>query len=197
MIDQEAAVRIGYRPEDIARLHALAGGRFESVADIERVIDRLGYLYEWKANYVIQSVRASLHSAKITCVDSAILTYGLFDFFPSVKHRILAIHRRDQAGEECGHAVTLYWGADGKIGAFSKSSFEGFGHREPVYADEFSVATSFAQAYLKMGFEPLYFGVTTLEEAAGDLDWRFHPGELNVLSERLQAKYEFAFMLAR
>lgn len=197
MIDEEAALRIGYRPEDIARLHQLAGGRCETVADIERVVGNIGYLYDWKVNYAIQSVRSSLHSPKITCVDSAIMTYGLFDFFPTVKHRVLAIHRRDQAGEECGHAVTLYWGPDGRVGAFSKSSFEGFGHREPVYPDEFAVATSFAQSYIKMGFEPLYFGVTTLEDAAGDIDWRFHPGELNVMSERLQSKYEFAFMLAR
>jgi hypothetical protein len=48
-----------------------------------------------------------------------------------------------------------------------------------------------------MNFEPLYFGVTTLEEAAGPLDWRFAEGDLNELSERLKERYEYAFALAR
>jgi hypothetical protein len=44
-----------------------------------------------------------------------------------------------------------------------------------------------------MGFQPLYFGVTTLEQAAPDLDWRFFDGPLNELSSRLQASYEYGF----
>ena len=52
-----------------------------------------------------------------------------------------------------------------------------------------------AEAYVEMEFKPLYFGVTTLEEAAPDLDWRFHEGELNEISERLQATYEYGFMV--
>jgi hypothetical protein len=46
-----------------------------------------------------------------------------------------------------------------------------------------------------MGFQPLYFGVTTLEEAAPDLDWRLHDGPLNEISSRLQATYEYGFMV--
>ena len=57
-------------------------------------------------------------------------------------------------------------------------------------------AASYAKAYLSMGFEPLYFGVTTLEEVAPDVDWRFDPGPLNVLSERIQSSYEYTFMRA-
>jgi hypothetical protein len=64
-----------------------------------------------------------------------------------------------------------------------------------VFKDEVAIASSYGKAYIDMGFEPLYFGVTTLEEAAPDIDWRFHPEPLNVLSERIQAKYEYAFML--
>jgi hypothetical protein len=48
-----------------------------------------------------------------------------------------------------------------------------------------------------MGFEPLYFGVTTLEEAAPDVDWRYSTGELNILSERIQQSYAYSFMTAR
>jgi hypothetical protein len=48
-----------------------------------------------------------------------------------------------------------------------------------------------------MGFEPLYFGVTTLEAVAGDLDWRCGEAPLNAVSAGLQASYEYSFMLAR
>ncbi len=85
----------------------------------------------------------------------------------------------------------------GKIGSFSKSSYPGLGHRDPIYADEHEIAATYAKAYLKMGFQPLYFGVTTLEEVAPDIDWRFHPGPINEMSERIQSKYEYEFMLPR
>jgi hypothetical protein len=179
-------------------LGQLAGGPFESPADIRRVIDQFGYLHEWRSDYRIQSVRSSLHSSRITCIDAAILSYGLLELlFFDVKRRILAIHRRDPNGEECGHCVALYWGDQGRVGAFSKSSFTGLGHRDATYPDEMAIAASYAEAYIKMGFEPLYFGVTTVEEAAREIDWRFAPGALNALSERIQAKYEYAFMTAK
>ena len=78
----------------------------------------------------------------------------------------------------------------------SKSSYPGLGHRDATFADGAAVATSYAQAYVKMGITPLYFGVTTLEEIAPDLDWRGSDQPLNVLSERLQSRYEYTFGLA-
>lgn len=187
-----------YAPEDLRRLRSIAPEGLDEPEDLRRVLDWYGYLAEWKKNYRIQSVRSSLHSDRITCIDAAILSYGLLELlFPDVKRRLLAIHRRDPKGEECGHCVTLYWGDDGRIGAFSKSSFVGLGHRDAVYADELAIASSYGDAYLKMGFEPLYFGVTTLEETAGALDWRFAACALNEISERLKERYQYAFMLAR
>jgi hypothetical protein len=190
---------LGYDERDFQRLHELGCGLFESPEQIRTVIDQYGYLDDWKSNYVIQSVRSSIHAKKITCIDSAIFSYGLLELlFPDVKRRLLAIHRRDpKKDEEMGHCVTLYWNDDGKVGSFSKSSFAGLGHRDAIFEDEHAVAASYAKAYLKMEFEPLYFGVTTLEEAAPDVDWRFDPGPLNVISELLQAKYEYAFMLPK
>jgi hypothetical protein len=191
--------RFGYSAADLKRLQEIAGGPLEEPEDLRRVIDQYKYLDDWKANYRIQSVRSSLHNTRITCIDGAILSYGLLELlFNDVKRRLLAIHRRDpKKNEECGHCVALYWGDDGRIGSFSKSSFKGLGHRDAVYKDELAIATSYAKAYVDMGFEPLYFGVTTLEECAPGVDWRFHDGELNVLSEMIQAKYEYAFMLPR
>ncbi len=110
-----------------------------------------------------------------------------------MKRRVLAIHRRDPAGEECGHCVALYWGADGEVGALSKSNYAALGHRDPVFADEMAVAASYARGYLSMGITPLYFGVTTLEEVAGDLDWRFSLDDINHLSALIQEKYAYEF----
>ena len=188
---------LGYDEADFQRLRELGVGLFESPEDIKGIVDQYGYLDEWKDNYQIRSVRGSLHARRITCIDSAVFTYGLLELlFSQVKRRLLAIHRRDpKKDEECGHCVTLYWNDRGKVGAFSKSSFTGLGHREAIYANEHEVAATYAKAYLKMGFEPLYFGITTLEEVAPDIDWRFAPGALNILSERIQSSYEYAFML--
>jgi len=188
----------GYTEADLERLRAVAGGApLEKPEDIRRVVDHYAYLDDWRANYRIQSVRSSLHSARITCIDAAILSYGLLELlFPETKRRLLAIHRRDpKKDEECGHCVALYWNDHGKVGSFSKSSFKGLGHRDADFDDETAVATSYGEAYMEMDFVPLYFGVTTLEQAASDLDWRFHEGDLNEISERLQASYEFGFVV--
>jgi len=186
---------LGYSESDLSRLREMAGGAaFEEPEDIRRVIDNYKYLEDWRSNYVIQSVRSSLQNTTITCIDSAILSYGLLEIlFPDMKRRLLAIHRRDPAkDEECGHCVSLYWGKNG-IGSFSKSSFKGLGHRDAVYEDESAIATSYSEAYVAMKFQPLYFGVSRLEEIAPDLDWRFHPGALNEISDRLISTYEYGF----
>lgn len=192
------AARLGYDEADVARvIERVGGGPLEGPEDIRRIIDGYRYLDDWRANYRIQSVRSSLHNSTITCIDGAILAYGMLELlFPETKRRLLAIHRLDPAkDEECGHCVALYWATNGRVGSFSKSSFKGLGHRDAIYADEPSIATSYAEAYVEMDFKPLYFGVTTLEEAAPDLDWRLDHGPLNEISARLQATYEYGFML--
>ncbi len=188
--------KLGYTEADMRKLAERIGDRpLERPADLRRVIDGYDYLDDWRANYRIQSVRSSIHAERITCIDGAILSYGLLELcFPQVKRRLLAIHRRDPAkDEEMGHCVALFWDEKGRVGSFSKSSFVGLGHRDSIHPDETSVATSYAEAYVAMKFTPLYFGVTTLEEAAPDLDWRLHTGDLNEISERLQACYEYGF----
>jgi hypothetical protein len=39
--------------------------------------------------------------------------------------------------------------------------------------------------------------VTTLEDAAPDIDWRYSTDALNVLSERIQQSYAYSFMTSR
>jgi hypothetical protein len=197
-VDSSTFARLGYSEADERRLRERVGDqRLERPEDIRRIIDGFAYLYEWRENYRIQSVRASLHAERITCIDAAILSYGLLELlFPETQRRLLAIHRRDPAkDEECGHCVALYWTPEGRVGAFSKSSFPGLGHRDAIFADETAVATSYGEAYVAMKFQPLYFGVTTLEAAAPDLDWRLSADDLNEISARLQASYEYGFMI--
>jgi hypothetical protein len=192
--------RLGYSEADMRRLTERIGEvKLEGPWDIRRILDSYDYLDDWRANYVIQSVRSSLHAPRITCIDGAILSYGLLELlFPETKRRLLAIHRRDpKKDEECGHCVALFWAADGKVGSFAKSNYPGLGHRDPVYKSAEAVATSYAEAYVEMEFTPLYFGVTTLEEAAPDLDWRFHEAPLNEISDRLQAAYEYGFAVEK
>jgi hypothetical protein len=199
-VNEKELPQLGYSETDLRKLSELAAGQpLEKPEDIRRIIDGFQYLDDWRANYRIQSVRSSLHSPRITCIDAAILSYGLLELlFPKTKRRLLAIHRRDpKKDEECGHCVALFWGEDGRIGSFSKSSFKGLGHRDAVFPDETAIATSYGKAYVAMEFEPLYFGVTTLEEAAPDFDWRFHEGDLNTISDRLQASYEYGFMIEK
>jgi hypothetical protein len=189
--------RLGYAAADLQRLEAIAPGGFSRPEDLRRVIDWFGYLSDWRTRYEIQSVRAALHSPRITCIDAAVLSYGLMELlFPAVERRLLAIHRRGPDGEECGHCVTLHRNRAGRIGAFSKSSFVGLGHRDAVYEDEAAIAKSYAEAYAAMGFVPLYFGVTTLEEVAPDLDWRGARHGLNEISDRLTQRYQYAFTVA-
>jgi hypothetical protein len=189
---------LNYGEAEFRRIRELGGGAFEVPEDLRRVLDGIGYLEDWRKAYRVQSVKASLHSEKITCIDSAILAYGLLELlFGDVKRRLLAIHRRDPvSGEEVGHCVALHWNDAGKVGSFAKSNYPGLGHRDAIFEDETAIAASYAQVYLKMGFQPLYFGVTTLEECAPDIDWRYSPDELNVISSRIQEHYEYSFMLA-
>ena len=189
-----------YGEAEFRRIRELGGGGpFESPEDIRRVLDGIGYLDDWRTAYRVQSVRSSLHAPKITCIDSAILAYGLLELlFGDVKRRLLAIHRRDPvSGEECGHCVALYWNDAGKVGSFAKSSFRASATATPSSTTRWPSRPSYAKAYVKMGFQPLYFGVTTLEEAAPDIDWRNSMDDLSVLSERIQASYDYAFGPAR
>ena len=52
---------LGYTQADLDRLLEVAeGGPLSAPEDVRRVIDRYKYLDDWRANYRIQSVRASL-----------------------------------------------------------------------------------------------------------------------------------------
>src|SRR5262249_58866221 len=101
------------------------GGPLSAPEDVRRVIDRYRYLDDWRANYCIQSVRSSLHAERITCIDAAILSYGLLELLCShLQPALLAIHRRDPKSRAAvGHSLALYSSPNGRIPAIPKSSF--------------------------------------------------------------------------
>ena len=110
---------LGYTPADVRRLHEMAGGaKLEAPVDIRRIIDKFDYLDDWRANYRIQSVRASLRADRITCIDAAILSYGLLELlFPATKRRLLAIHRPDEYALAAAESRLRIVGQGGHEGA--------------------------------------------------------------------------------
>jgi hypothetical protein len=165
-----------------------------SLAAIGAFIDAFAYDANWAVDYRVKSVAASIASTALTCLDAALLASGLLDLFPHSSPRLMPIHRRGADGYECGHAVCLYRGHDGLLGAFAKSNYPTLGHREPVYETERGVALSYARAYVRMGFVPLYYGSCSIDEVGADLDWRRSSKPLNVMSARLCERYQFEFV---
>ena len=158
--DDEPALasRLGYTRGDCAGCTRRPGGAASRIRDdIRRVIDRYGYLDEWRANYRIQSVRASLRSARITCIDARHpLLRPARALFPATKRAsspsTAAIPKTD---EECGHCVALYWGADGRVGAFSQVELRGpRAPRRRSSPTRLAIAASYAEAYVAMGVQP-------------------------------------------
>ena len=92
-------IGLGYTEADLNRLLELAGGGpLCAPEDVRRIIDGYRYLDDWRADYRIQSVRSALHSSRITCIDAAILSYGLLEIVcPEVQRRLLAIQALESA----------------------------------------------------------------------------------------------------
>jgi hypothetical protein len=184
---------IGWSGAAVERLAELAGGSFRRPDDVGRVIDALGYDPGWQQRYQVRSAQSALMAGRVMCLDAALLAYALLEAFPGTGRRLLAMHRRGPDGQECGHVVACHWSGTGLIGAFSKSSYAPLGHRERRHASLESVALSYAEGYVSMGFTPLYFGLPRVESTG--LDWRFSPGPLNDLLPLFTESYEFAFEL--
>ena len=75
------------------------GGPLCAPEDVRRIIDGYLYLDDWRTDYRIQSVRSALHSARITCIDAAILAYGLLEI---VRTQVRAVARHPPTGSEIG-----------------------------------------------------------------------------------------------
>ena len=184
---------MGYGPEAIERVHALAGGPLQLTGDVGRLLDNFAYEHDWAQDYQIRSARASLLLPRIMCVNAAILAYALLEAFPHVQRRLIALHRRGPDGVECGHVVTAYWNPGGRIGAFSKSNYAALAHRPQTFVSLDAIALSYAKGYVSMGFTPLYYGFPQLDDMGAD--WRLSDAPLTALLERFTEAYEYAFDL--
>ena len=161
----------------------------------------IGYLRRLAARTTaIQSVRSSLHSARITCIDAAILTYGLLELlFTDVKRRLLAIHRRDPAtGEECGHCVALYWNDARQDRRVQQVELR---RARPPRRRLRRRARDRRELRRGLPEDGLRAALLRRHHARGGRaatsTGASSPATLNVLSERIQDRYEYAFMLAR
>jgi hypothetical protein len=185
---------IGYSQEAVARVLQLAEGRFDTPADILRVLDNFPYEHDWARDYAIRSAQASLLRPQIMCINAAILSYALLEAFPPMQRRLIALHRRGPDGVECGHVVTAYWREGGRIGAFSKSNYPVLDHRPQRFPSLEALALSYAKGYLSMSFTPLYYGTPSLDEMPG-VDWRFSAAPLTHHLSKFIDAYEYEFEL--
>ena len=96
---------LGYDEADFRRLRELGCGLLVTPDELRSVVDQYGYHAEWRADYQIRSVRRSLHSTQITCIDSAVLTYGLLELLFGSATRA---HSRGFPGSRGRHAAVAH-----------------------------------------------------------------------------------------
>lgn len=183
---------IGYSAQAVTRVTELAEGRFDTPADIVRVLDNFPYEHDWASEYEIRSAEDSLSRPRIMCLNAAILAYALLEAFPGVQRRLIALHRRGPDGVECGHVATAYREEGGGFGAFSKSNYPVLHHRPPRFESIEALAVSFAEGYVSMRFTPLYYGTPSLDAMQG-VDWRFSAAPLTQHLSAFMAAYEYEF----
>ena len=189
-------MRLGYPERFRRRLLELADGRFESLDDIERVLNTFDYKVDWRDDYVVESVATLIDRRSLMCLDAAILARGLLEGFPATEAGILAIHRRDGEGNECGHAAAFYRPHD-RYGAFARSNYPGLQSVAARFEAADAIAHFYAREYLRIGFTPLMFGTCGLEDAFGAVNWRFARGPLDGVVERILRAYRFRFAIRR
>jgi hypothetical protein len=189
-------MRLGYPDRFRQRLLELADGTFESVGDIERVLSTFDYKVDWRDDYVVESVSTLIERRRLMCLDAAILARGLLEGFPTTEAGILAIHRRDGDGNECGHAAAFYR-LRRRYGAFARSNYAGLRSVAARFEAADAIAYFYAREYLRIGFTPLMFGTCSLEDAFGEADWRFSRTPLEGIVERIMRTYRFRFAVRR
>lgn len=193
---QERFRALGYAPEACRHIDALLGPNLAHPAQVATLVEQIAYDDSWQERYEICSVTRSLGQKKMTCINAAILAFGLLECFSSVSRSLYAMHRVDSHGVECGHAFVCYcW--NGRYGSIAKSNYEGLNNRDAVFATEQELVLSYAKAYLRMGFTPTYYGRFDLDDIAGGLDWRNGSLNLNELSNRISSSYQYEFSVRR
>ena len=139
---------------------------------------RFAYLDDWRSDYKIHSVRSSLHapasraSTRRSC-PTACSSCSSRRRSGGCSPSTGATRRRTRSAATASPST-------GRGGArrvvLEVELRRPRAPRPPCIPTRRPSRRATREAYVDMKFEPLYFGVTTLEEAAPDLDWRFHDG---------------------
>jgi len=115
-------IKRGFLAADIEILFQRSRGNLEAPADIKTLLDGYGYDYNWAQEYSVQSAITSCRAENLSCINAAIFAYSMLGGFSDHTRTLLAIHRRDSQGVECGHVVALSE-HEGKVYAFGKSNY--------------------------------------------------------------------------
>ena len=190
-------IDIGFSSDDIDIVLERSRGRFDTPGDIRTLLNSYPYDYSWEREYVVKSAASALRDNQLSCINAGILAYSLLNCFDVFRQLIMAIHRRDSNGVECGHIVTLYREGDGEMWSFSKSNHVILNDLKGPFKDEFHAAVTFGKAYKKIGFTPLYFGFYNLEEFVEHRDWQTTDERLNAVCDYMIGNYQYCFEESR
>ena len=172
----------------------MTGGEFSTVADVQRVLDQFGYKANWQEDYVVESVSALIHRSELMCLDGAMLALGLLEGLRDLDLSLLAIHRRDEEGFECGHVAAVY-GLKGRYGTIAVSNFPGLRSQEAIYRSAHHIAMHYAQEYVRIGFRPLLYSISKIDEIFEGEAWRTASQPLCGVVERIVETYRYQFVL--
>lgn len=180
----------------IERLRIRCEGVLQVPGDIKRVLDSYGYDYDWERDYVVRSAASSSADETLSCINAAVLAYTLLGALPDQARALLAIHRRDPHGVECGHVVALSE-CQGEIYALGKSNYPQLNRVYGPFPDRYAASTAFGRAYLSMSFTPLYFGFFDPVGFCSPQTLASSPEPLNGLCNYMMSNYQYAFDVER
>lgn len=186
----------GFPAGAIDGLEARCRKVFQSPIDIKHILDSYEYDYDWERDYVVRSAASSSEERTLSCINAAALAYALLGALPEQTRTLLAIHRKDQKGVECGHVVALSE-CQGEVYALGKSNYPALNRVYGPFPSRHAAATAFGRAYLSMHFTPLYFGFFDPVNFCSLQTLISSSEPLNGLCDYMMSNYEYAFEIER
>lgn len=185
----------GFTARDYAIVESRCHDEPQSLNDIKVLLDSYGYDYSWNNEYIVQSATVSLRSETLSCINAAVMSYALLDVLGNKSRILLAIHRRDQDGVECGHVVAL-GETQGCWFALGKSNYPELNAVYGPFESRNAVALAFARAYVSIGFTPLYYGFFHPEACCAADELIASDSKLNSLCEYMVSNYQYAYSVS-
>ena len=159
---------------------------------------RFSYDSGWREEYRTRSpgVIDKTGAESIMCLEAALyFATHVESIADDVK--LIAMHRKDKDGHECGHCICLFK-VNGAYGAYSHSNIASLISLKPEYPSIESVIKFYMNSYLSSGYTPLYYGIYELEELdeQGIEDWRDTDEDLSSFSDYLIENYQFELTIS-